>query len=114
MEFLSVIHPHMPTQIIPCQLDSEESSVGSVVHLLFNFFEMGRDLFRHLEHVDLLGTNDTAKFLVWVDLSFFFGILKLVLLDVFPKFLRNFCAGHWAFADDFCEGITDLNRFHQR
>ena len=84
-----------------------------MVHLLFNFFEMGRDLFRHLEHVDLLGTNDTAKFLVWVDLSFFFGILKLVLLDVFPKFLGDFCSGHWTFADDFGKGIAYLDGLHQ-
>ena len=75
---------------------------------------MGRDFLRHLEHVDLLIANDATKLLIWIDLSFFFGILKLVLLDVFPKFLGDFGAGHWASADDFCKGITDLNRLHQR
>lgn len=53
-------------------------------------FQMRGDEFRHLEHSHLVLSEDGAKLIVSEDISLVLRVLKIVLLDVFPKLLNDF------------------------
>ena len=55
---------------------------------------------RHLEHRDLLRSENRAKVIVCVDHAAILGILEALPLDVSPKLLGDFGAGHRATSDD--------------
>ena len=59
------------------------------------------DQTRHLEHRDLLRSENRAKIIVCVDHAAVLGILETLPLDLAPKLLGDFRAVHHAASDHF-------------
>ena len=60
---------------------------------------MFRNKFRHFEHRNLVFSEDWFQFIVSVDRTTVFLILKIVLLDVGPNFLHHF--NHFTFTYNY-------------
>ena len=66
--------------------------------------KMLTDELRHFKHIDHGFTaKDGFELIVGIDISFVLGILKIVLLDVFPKGANDFSAGIGSRANDRSE-----------
>src|SRR5262245_37809016 len=77
--------------------------------------EMLRDELRHLEHADLaLATENGAKLVVRIDHRALGLVLKLVLLDVRPKLLRDLRTRNRLRTDDLGERARRRERLHER
>ena len=75
---------------------------------------VSRDKFCHLEHINLtLAVENRLERSVRIDLSSFFLVLKIVLLDVAPQLLREFRSGKGIRADNSGQLIVGLNWFHE-
>ena len=68
----------------------------------------------HLEHRNnFFSTEYSAKLVISVDVASFFSILKIVLLDVRPKFFSNFSTWNRLVTYNFSECIAYLHRRHK-
>ena len=75
---------------------------------------MSGDEFSHLEHADLaLAVEDRPERFIRVDHGSLFLILATVLLDVIPKFLREFRTRERFRTNDGSEFIVRLDRSHE-
>ena len=75
-------------------------------------FDVRRDELRHLEHRDLVfAVENLLQFFIREDVPLVRRILKIVLLDVFPKLLDHLRAGHRARTDDCLEICGQTERF---
>ena len=68
---------------------------------LTSLFHVSGDELRHLEHRDLaLVVEERLQLVIREDVALIGRILKVILLDIFPKLLNDFGAGHRPRADD--------------
>ena len=72
---------------------------------------MRRDELRHLEHRDFaLPAEDGFQLVIREDIAFVCRILKIILLDVFPKLLDHFGSRERPRADDRREFRRKIKR----
>jgi len=68
----------------------------------------------HFKHRHLsFAAEDRFQVFVCIDQGLFLLILKAVLLDVVPDFLRQLTAGEWLGSDDLGQYGVRLNGFHE-
>ncbi len=72
------------------------------------------DVLGHLEHRDLsLAAKHRSQFVIGIDISPVFAVLKIMTLDVGPDLLGNLGSRHGVAADNRRECGTGHHRFHE-
>ena len=75
---------------------------------------MIEDEFGHLEHADAVFTaEDLPQLFVGLNEGFVFWVLKIVIVDVIPELLCDFCVGERLVVDDFVKLLVRLDWFQE-